>query len=141
MPRRLCRAMKPTPQLKRRQEALHAARQHRVFMEAERARCREALSAALLQYCQGRASSADIRKREIQAINADRANKVESGGERRPGPSRIDRAAFYSAGGNGNDYARKQHRYGSHHRATALTPGGALQAPGPRGTVRVPSEQ
>ena len=35
-------------ELKRRQEALHAARQHRVFMEAERARCREALSAALL---------------------------------------------------------------------------------------------
>ena len=92
-------------ELKRREEALHAARQHRMLMEAERGKAREAMAAGILEYGQGGASEADIRKREIQQINADRAAKIERGDQRRPGKSFYDRARFRGVG-DANDYAR-----------------------------------
>ena len=47
-----------------------------------------------------------IKRREIAAINADRANKTTHANERRPGKSYLDRSRFYGTGGDANDYAR-----------------------------------
>jgi hypothetical protein len=79
-----------------------------------------------------------IRRNEIAAINADRANKVERAVQRRPGPSAIDREAFYGTGGDASTYVKRQHRFGSFHRA-ALGDDGLLHRPGRKGT-KLPSE-
>lgn len=54
------------------------------------------------------------------------------------GPSVIDQHAAYSAGGDANQFARKQMKFGSHHRATFIN--GQWQRPRQRGTKIVPSE-
>jgi hypothetical protein len=124
--------------LQRRKEALLAARKLRMIAEDDQRTAREAIAAAVLEWQAGGPSKDSIIRREIAAINRDRANKVEHGDQRRPGASRIDQEAFYGSGRDAGSYARKQLRNGWH-RPTALTPGGTLQRPGVRGT-KLPSE-
>jgi hypothetical protein len=127
-------------ELKRRTEALMAARKARMIAEDDLRRAREAMDRLRLEWRAGGPTADQIRRNELAAMNKDRASKVEPDFQRRPGPSVIDQNAFYGTHGDASSYVRKQHRFGSHHRATALTDGGLLQRPGQRGT-RLPSER
>jgi len=125
-------------ELKRRTEALMAARKSRMVAEDAQEQARKVMEQLRSVWKAGGPTSDQIRRNEIAAINRDRGNKVERS-ERRPGPSRIDHEAFYSDGHDAASYVRKQHRFGWH-RATALEEGGLLQRPGRRGQ-RLPSER
>jgi len=123
-------------ELQRRIEALMAAKKTRKLAEDDLERARGAVTAAAMEWTRGGPSSDEIRRAEIAAINRDRGSKVEHG-DRRPGPSRIDQEAFYGEQHNAGAYARKQMRYGSHHRAVFID--GEWRRPGRR-EVKLPSE-
>jgi hypothetical protein len=126
-------------ELARRKDALQLARKTRMLAEDDQRRCREAVAAAAMEWARGGPTSDEIRRREIQAINRDRAATVKHGDQRRPGPSRIDQEAAYGSGRDATSYVRKQLRNGWH-RPTALVDGGLLQRPGRRGGTKLPSE-
>jgi hypothetical protein len=121
-------------ELKRRQEALMAARKSRMVAEDAQEQARKVVEQLRSVWKAGGPTSDQIRRNEIAAINRDRGTKVERG-DRRPGPSVIDRQAF--GRGDAGTYARRQHRYGSHHRAVFID--GEWRRPGQRGT-KLPSE-
>jgi hypothetical protein len=122
-------------ELARRKEALMAAKKAWMLAEDEQQRCRELLEAATIEWTGTGPSSDSIRRAEIQAINRDRANKVEHGNQHRTGPSVIDQQAGYR--GDASTFLRKQMRYGSHHRAVFID--GEWRQPGRRG-AKLPSE-
>jgi hypothetical protein len=122
-------------ELARRKEALMAAKKARMLAEDDQRRCRELLEAATIEWAGTGPSSDSIRRAEIQAINRDRANKVERGNQHRTGPSVIDQQAGYR--GDASTFLRKQMRFGSHHRAVFID--GEWRQPGRRGQ-KLPSE-
>jgi hypothetical protein len=70
-----------------------------------------------------------------EAVATHQATRAERAGRSQPGPSRIDRERFYSQGGDGNDFLRKQ--MGRGHRR--FRPGDVMTKQGIR--ARLPSER
>ena len=91
------------------------------------------MAAAILEWSQGGELSDAIKRREIAAINADRADKTTHASERRPRKSYLDRSRFFGTGGDANDYARGRMQHGGARR-------GAFPASAYGRKVAVPSE-
>jgi hypothetical protein len=124
-------------ELQRRTEALMAARAARMVAEDARNVAVVAMEKLRSVWQAGGPTKDQIRRNEIAAINRDRGLKVERGNPRVL-RSAIDREAAYSTGGDATTYVKRQHRFGSFHRA-ALGDDGLLHRPGRKGT-KLPSE-
>lgn len=120
-------------ELKRRTEALMAARKSRMVAEDAQEQARKVMEQLRSVWKAGGPTSDQIRRNEIAAINADRATKVEHGNQRQPGASYYDRSRFYSAQGNAADFARQSPPL-THAAAQKLFPGSA--GPGTKGNAR-----
>jgi hypothetical protein len=128
-------------ELRARQEALHLARlDHEKALTAQRT-ARAAMATAIAAWSSEGPSKEEIRRREIAAINADRAARAAQGPVQAPRVlrSRIDAEAHYGSGGDAATHVRAQHRYGSFHRP-ARGDDGLFHRPGKRGST-VPSER
>lgn len=81
-----------------------------------RNRAREVLANAVQAWQTGmpKMTREQAVRESIASFQQDRANHVQSSST--PGPSRVDRTAFYSKGGDAGDFARKQMRRGGYHR-------------------------
>jgi hypothetical protein len=127
-------------ELNARNNDLHVARLDKTKAEAVRARCRDALSKALLAWNAGGASKDEIRRNEINAINRDRANKVEAVHAERVLRSVIDAQAYYQTQGDARAMVWKRHRHGGSHHRPARGLDGRLQEVGKRAAPKLPSE-
>jgi hypothetical protein len=128
-------------ELHARQEALHLARlDHERALTAQRT-ARAAMAMAIAAWSSGGPSKDEIRRREIAAINGDRAARTAQGPVHTPRVlrSRIDAEAHYGSGGDAATHVRAQHRYGSFHRP-ARGDDGLFHRPGKRGST-VPGER
>jgi hypothetical protein len=135
-------------ELNARNNDLHVARLDKTKADEAVRRSREALSKSLTAWQSGGPTEDQIRRRELAAINADRAARAAQGPVRRGRVLRsvIDAQAYYRTQGDAADYARKQHQFGSHHRPARISAdpndGTLLQRPGKRDLIasKVPSE-
>jgi hypothetical protein len=127
-------------ELNARNNELHVARLDKTKTEALRARCRDALSKALLAWNAGGASKDEIRRNEINAINRDRAKKVEAVHAERVLRSVIDAQAYYQTQGDARVMVWKRHRHGGSHHRPARGLDGRLQEVGKRAAPKLPSE-
>jgi hypothetical protein len=103
-------------ELRERHELLHMARRDRMVAETAQRLAREKLAQAISEWTAGGPTPDAIRRNELAAINRDRGNKAAPRSQ--PGPSYVDRFAAATAGGDGNDFVRKQHRYGGYRRGS-----------------------
>lgn len=101
---------------------------------------RAVMAAAVMAWQRGGAPQPTREQLQRDYIASEQQRKLDGVAHRRqltPGPSVIDQHAAYSAGGDANQFARKQMKYGSHHRAVYIN--GKWERPGKRG-AKVPSQ-
>lgn len=131
-------------ELNARNNELHLARLDRTKADEAVRRARDTLSKSLTAWNAVGPSKEAIRRREIAAINGDRAARAAQGPV--PAPrvlrSRIDAEAAYATGGDAATFVRSQMKYGSFHRPARITADdrAPLQRPGKRNLI-VPSER
>lgn len=93
-------------ELKRRTEALMAARKSRMVAEDAQEQARKVMEQLRSVWKAGGPTSDQIRRNEIAAINADRGAAVAQR-QSRPGPSYFDRQRFHAGRGDAADFARQ----------------------------------
>jgi hypothetical protein len=123
------------------QQNLLAARRVLADAMAEQKRARGVMSEAVMRWQRGGAPAPTREALQRAYIASEQQRKADGVAHRReltPGPSIIDRHAAYSAGGDANTFARKQMKFGSHHRPVFIN--GKWERPRQRGT-KVPSER